>query len=259
MISKSRSRVVRRLRTRRGRSDETLFLVEGVRGVEEALDAGLDVSFAVVSPGLAQTARGRELEARIRRLELDMEPVDEGELEELSDTETPQGVLLVCAEPGWVLDELGSAPGQGILILDAVQDPGNLGTLVRAARAFGLRGVVALDGTVDPWNPKAVRAAAGASFHLPLLKEDWSVVEAWARTRELSLLASDPAGVDVAGVRVAGEWALVVGNEGAGVRSQVLKSADRVVSVPMAGGTESLNVGVAGAVLLYALARRRRG
>lgn len=257
MISKARSRLILRLRSRRGRPREGLFLVEGIRAVEEALDGGVKISFAAVAPGLEGSERGAALAQILREAGVDLELVDDDRLAELSDTETPQGVILVCIEPRHTLEELASAAGPGVLLLDAVQDPGNVGTLIRAARAFGLRGVVALDGTVDPWNPKAVRASAGASFHLPVLKESWDAVEPWLRAAGLELLASDPAGGDVAEEEVRGAWALVVGNEGAGARRRVMEVADRVVSIPMEGGAESLNAGVAGAILLYALVRAR--
>lgn len=257
MISRARSRLIRRLRSRRGRPREELVLVEGIRAAEDALDAGLDVSFAAVSPRLGGSVRGAALERRLRGGGIDLETVEEEELVELSDTEAPQGVILVCAEPAHRLDDLAATSGWGVLVLDAVQDPGNAGTLIRAALAFGLRGAVALDGTVDPWNPKAVRASAGASFRVPVVREAWNTVEAWCRGAGLRILVSDPAGADVAGEEAKEEWALVVGNEGSGVRREILEAADRVLGIPMKGGAESLNAGVAGAILVYALVRGR--
>ena len=149
-----------------------------------------------------------------------------------------------------------SSPSGRFLLLDGVQDPGNLGTLVRAARAFALDGVVALDGTVDPWNPKAVRASAGASFRVPVLKVGWEEpVAPLLRRGGVHLLVAEPGGEDVARVRPPRPWALVIGSEARGIRGRVLEAAERRVEVPMPGGAESLNAGVAGAILLYALGR----
>ncbi len=276
-LSRTRRRLVERLRSSRFRPREGLFLVEGVRTADEALDAGLPVRFALLSPRLDTLEGGGRLRARVRDRGIDPVEVSDDELEEVSDTETPQGVLLVCEEPDGGLDTLGAelaepsapavelaeaaapaAPGGvapppfSLLIADGVQDPGNLGTLLRSARAFGVSGVLALDGTVDPWNSKVVRAAAGASFHLPVVRASWNEARLWLDEREVELLAAAMEGEDVGAVRPTGRWALAVGNEGAGLRP-ALAGAARPVAVPMPGGGESLNVGVAGSILLFAL------
>lgn len=254
-LSRTKEKLLARLRDRKGRRREEAVLVEGVRAIDEALDAGLEGRFAVVAPSLRTAAHGRALVRRLEASGVPLEEVDDDALESLSDTETPQGVLLVAREPEVTLPDLLHERSR-ILILDAVQDPGNLGTLVRAARAFALDGVLALDGTVDPWNPKAVRAAAGTSFRVPVARARWEEV-ASALPGGMRLLVAEPGGRDVETVSAAGPWALVVGNEGAGVREAILRTAAERVGVPMPGGTDSLNVAVAGAVLLYALCRER--
>jgi TrmH family RNA methyltransferase len=126
---------------------------------------------------------------------------------------------------------------------------------VRCAAAFALDGVVALDGTVDPWNPKAVRAAAGTSFRLPVLTVPWPRLDDALVEAGLALLVADAAGTDAALVTPARGWALAVGSEAHGARRELREVADTTVAVPMPGGTESLNAGVAGGLLLYALTR----
>jgi TrmH family RNA methyltransferase len=130
-----------------------------------------------------------------------------------------------------------------------------VGTLVRAAAAFGMEGVIALDGTVDPFNPKAVRAAAGALFRAPVVRMPWERAEAELRARG-PLLVADMAGRAVGGVRPSGSWTLVVGSEASGPRPAVRAAATDTVAIPMRGGVESLNAGIAGAILLYALTLR---
>jgi len=184
---------------------------------------------------------------------------EEEDVARVSDTESPQGVLLVCREPAHGLaGTLDAAPGR-FLVLDAVQDPGNVGTLIRVARAFGLDGVLALDGTADLWSPKAIRASAGASFRLPVLRTGWSEAREALDRRGVRLLAAEAGGRDVAEVDVAEPWALAVGNEGAGPRAGVLERTFLRVGVPMREGAESLNVGVAGAIILYVLTRKSVG
>jgi TrmH family RNA methyltransferase len=249
--------LIRRLAKRSTRQREGLFIVEGLRGASEALAKGAEVRFAVCSPKLRGDERGRRLVAELERAGTDVSWIDDGGLEDLSDTETPQGVIVVCREPRLWPRDLPEGKG-GFLLLDGVQDPGNVGTLVRAATAFGLGGVLALEGTADPWSPKAVRASAGAVFSIPVLVVPFSEVNPWLDATGTVLLVSDASATDVARVRPPERWALAVGNEGAGVRAPVAAAADATVGIPMAPDAESLNVGMAGAILLYVLTREVR-
>jgi TrmH family RNA methyltransferase len=228
-------------------------LVEGVRAVREALLAGAEVRFAVASPRLDALSAGALARDLMREHEIEVIDVDEDEFVELSDTEHPQGILLVCVEPRQV-GELVQNGGR-YLVLDAVQDPGNVGTLVRAATAFDLDGVLMLDGSADPWSPKAVRASAGMMFRTPVRLDVAGGLVSTLAAASVPVLVADTSGRDVREVVRTGGWALVVGNEGAGAREQVRVAARELVRVPMAGPAESLNAGVAGAILLYALTR----
>ncbi len=251
-MSQRRAALIRRLRKRKAREREASVLVEGVRAVTEALDARATARFCVASPRLDGSPEGRALRVRLVQAGLDPDPVGDDELSELSDTEHPQGILLVCAQPTSRADTL-SGSGR-YLVLDAVQDPGNAGTLVRAATAFGLDAVVALGGTVDLWGAKAVRASAGMAFRIPIVAMAAEALVRRASAGDLDLWVADMGGADVAGFVGRRGWALVVGNEGAGPRVEIAAAGERV-SVPMPGPADSLNVGMAGAILLYALTR----
>lgn len=255
-LSRAKEQLVGRLRNSRMRPREELVLVEGRRTASDVLDAGAGVRFALVTHSFRESEEGEALIERLRGLGVAVEDVEEAELEEVSDTESPQGVLLVCEEPRITVDHLLERGTGRFLLLDGVQDPGNAGTLIRAARAFALDGVVALEGTVDPWNPKAVRASAGSSFHIGVVKASWSEVASRLDGVGVHILVAEAGGADVMGLAPPPAWALVVGNEGRGVRDEVRGVADAVVTIPMPGGAESLNAGVAGAILLHALTRR---
>lgn len=258
-LSKGRARLVARLGTRH-RAREGRFLVEGVRGAEEVLRVGFPVDFALVSPRLDSTPRGEALRGALEGAGAEVVPVADDELARLSDTSTHQGVLLVCPEPDGDLARLPAVAGGRYLVLDGIQDPGNLGTLVRAAAAFNLTAVVALRGTTDPWAPRAVRASAGALLSRPVVaRVPVELFLEWARQGGVALWAADASGHDVALAAVAPPWALVMGNEGTGVAPGLLQAATGRVAIPMPGGTESLNVGVAGAILLYVLTSRAGG
>jgi len=230
-------------------------MVEGIRGAGEVLRSGVPVEFAVISPRLGSTDRGRALSLELSAAGMEIIRVDDAELGRVADTDTPQGVILVCPEPTGSLDELPGDPAARYLVVDGVQDPGNLGTLVRAAGAFGVSAVILLHGTTDPWAPKAVRAAAGALLGRPVVRAGIEPFLEWAGRRGVTLWAAAAGGTDVATLHPSTPWALVVGNEGDGVGTEVQKGVAGTVGVPMPGGTESLNVGVAGAILLYVLAR----
>ena len=250
-LSQRRERLIARLRVPKTRAREGAVLVEGVRAVSEALDAGVEASFAVVSPRLERSKAGSELLSRLESLEV--VHTDDRDLERVSDTERGQGVMLVCAEPAAALEAVHT--GGQYLVLDGVQDPGNAGTLIRAAVAFGFEAVLCLDGTVDPWGPKPVRASAGMVFRVPVVRAATPEVIEWLRESEVPLYVADATGKDVDEHPRLESFAIAVGNEGKGVRSLLADEAAGRVAVRMRGGAESLNVAMAGAIIMHALAR----
>jgi TrmH family RNA methyltransferase len=254
-LSQRRRQLVGRLRNRKGRARERQVLVEGVRAAGEALAAGAEVTFACVSPRLGDVGGGPGLAEALRRAGVEVVSVADDDLGRLADTEHPQGVLLVCREPGRDSDALEA--GGRYLVLDAIQDPGNVGTLIRAAVAFDVDAVLALDGTADPWSPKAVRASAGLLFRLPVHSLDAPRAVELVHAAGIELLVAAAEGTDVRNVSPAGGWALVVGNEGAGVRDELRAACRHTVAIRMPGPAESLNAGIAGAILLHALSGAR--
>src|SRR5581483_4552439 len=158
--------LIRDLHRRRARERRSLALAEGVRLLEEALAAGA-VRGAVISPSLEATSRGRALKAALERTGAPVEPVSGRELEALADTEHPQGVVAVIEPRAWSWRDIQPGPGGVVLALAGVQDPGNVGTILRTAWALGAGGVVALKGTAELYNPKVLRGSMGALFPLP--------------------------------------------------------------------------------------------
>lgn len=252
MITRAHAKLIRKLGARKHRDRQEAFLIEGVRLVEELLAAaGEDIELIVTAPSLSATPRGRRL---LRKIEAGAWPrgeASDAELEELADTESPQGVLAVARKPRRRLSELSPLADVALLVFDRVADPGNLGTLLRTAEALGVAWAVALPGTVDPWSPKAVRASAGSVFRLPVSREPWADVVSWLRERDIPILCADPDGEDVprSGARLA-RFALVLGSEPAGLSEDVVGACDRRVAARTAGEVDSLNVAVAGALLL---------
>jgi len=241
------------LHRRKARQQEGLFLAEGVRVVEELARSRVDLAFSIVATTMEDSPRGRALAEALER-RAPVHRVTEPALRQLAATDTPQGVLAVARIPEATIADVVARPGH-ILVADAVQDPGNLGTLVRIADAFAAAGVVLLPGTVDAWNPKVVRSSAGSSFHLPIVESELPDFADACRRAGITLLGADVNGTPVEDVEF-GRTALVVGNEGAGITPATRAALDATVSIAMPGNAESLNVGVAAGILFYLITVR---
>lgn len=251
-LSKSKRRLALRLRSRRGREREGLALVEGPRVVMEALASPVEVRWVVCGVEFVAGEAGRRVADAAESRGSETLVADAAAVRELCATRSPQPVL-ACVRPP-PLREQSLRRGR-YLLARGVRIPGNLGTLIRSAWGFGLDGVVIGAETVDPWNPKVVRASAGAVCHVPLLAVPRGAGDVGAG-EPLNLLLADAAGRPVHDVPASRrpDWVLVVGNETAGVAPAPHEHARRI-SVPMAAGVDSLNVGVAGSILMYLLTR----
>jgi TrmH family RNA methyltransferase len=246
---------IRDLHRRRGRERRALSLAEGVRLLEEALDAGITPRGAAVAPALEGTPRGVALKQRLTALQVPLEAVDDLELAKLADTEHPQGIVAVIEPPVWELGQLPIDRGSVFMVLDGVQDPGNVGAVARTALGLGASGMIALSGTADVASPKALRGSMGALYRLPHTQATPEGFLEWATAANIELWNTTMDGAPVSTVRRSGPIALLLGNEGAGVRPELAARARQSVSVPLRHGVESLNVAVAAGILLYEVTR----
>jgi TrmH family RNA methyltransferase len=243
-----------------GRSAQDRVGIEGPHLLEEALRAGLRVTTIFVAQG-----PNRDLERLLDALrvppETEILQLPAKLLDSALATETPQPIAALVEPPDWSWPHILDARRKGatlILVLAGIQDPGNLGTILRSAEAFGADGVVSLPGTVSAWNPKAVRASAGSVFRIPLLAVSErecleELHEAGVKILATTVHAAQPAEL----VDMAGPVALVIGNEGNGVADDLAAKADARITIPCPGPVESLNAAVAASVLLYEAARQR--
>lgn len=237
------------------REREGLALAEGPRVVREALRSPMEVPWTIIGAEYTGSEPGQRVLAVCGDRGVEVEVLPDREVVEFASTESPQPVIACVMTPDAARRPL--AHGRYLMPL-GVQIPGNLGTLIRSAWAFGLDGLVVPRGTVDPWNPKVVRASAGGIFHLPLIAAPDSGAGAPGDALTgVSLLCADPRGVpaDQAPEARAPDWVLVVGNETGGLPAHLVRRA-RAISIPMAAGVDSLNVGVAGSILMHLLTRR---
>jgi TrmH family RNA methyltransferase len=226
-----------------------------VRLLEDALAAGVALRGAAVGPALEGTPRGVALKQRLEALKVPLEPVDDQELAKLADTEHPQGIVAVIEPPTWSLAQLPVTAKSTFMVLDGVQDPGNVGAVARTALGLGAAGMIALSGTADIASPKALRGSMGALFRLPSVQATPEEFLGWINGQPIELWNTTMDGAPVRGVRRDTAVALLLGNEGAGVRPELAAQAKRSVSVPLQPGVESLNVAVAAGILLYEVTR----
>ena len=244
----------RKLLRRAERDKRAAFLVEGPAAVLEALASPLAVHDVFVADDLDDPALERALDTR------GIGPwiVGRDVIDVLSDTVTPQGVVAVVADPSASVEVLSRV--DLCLVLAEVRDPGNAGTLVRSAAAAGAGAVVFTSGSVDPLHPKVVRSAAGALFGVPLVRgEPFAEVTGALRRAGVTLVgASARAGTDMYSFDLTGPIALVLGNESWGLPDATETTLDASVRIPMPGPVESLNVSVAGSILLFEALRQRR-
>ena len=262
-VRSDRVTAVRALHARQGRRKTGRFVVEGPQAVRSALAAGvvirdlfMDDDAGVAFPDIAETAREHGLDVCRATPEV---------LAAMAETAQPQGVLAVCDQlPAGDLDAVMAAPGP-VMVLDAVTDPGNVGTVIRTADAVGAAGVVLTSGSADVHNGKVVRSTAGSLFHLPVLSgvgiED--VAEAAARHGRSVVVATGDATLDLFAAaddgRVDTRTCWVVGSEAHGVSAAARSAATLAVRIPMPGQAESLNAAVAASVVLYVTAHADHG
>lgn len=247
-------KLLRALHESQGRQKESAYLVEGVRLVEEALTSVALVRSVYVEPeALATTDRGRSLLTRLRETGLPLYELSASSLAAASGTVTPQGVLAVLTLPP---SPVVSDATRLIVVLDTVQDPGNLGTILRSAAAAGAGAVITTAGSADVYAPKTVRSAMGAHFRLSTLAGlRWSEIQPLLAGRQ-TMLAEASGGVPYYEIDWTLPSALVIGGEPHGATSAGRAAAPLTVSIPMARGVESLNAAAAAAVLLFEARRQ---
>ncbi|WP_285113796.1 RNA methyltransferase [Leifsonia sp. fls2-241-R2A-40a] len=257
-----RVRAVAKLAKRPARAETGLFLLEGPQAVEEALAFRPELLVDLFATPTA-LERYPEIARAAADVDVELEFVSEHVLDAMADTVTPQGFVAVARQfPTSVRDIFAGSP-RLVAVLEEVRDPGNAGTIIRAADSAGADAVVLSGRTVDLYNPKVVRSTTGSLFHLPVaVGADVADVVGRAHTAGMQVLAADVKGEDLLSARRDGELgrptAWVFGNEAHGLADELLGLVDRVVTVPIYGKAESMNLATAASVCLYESAFAQR-
>lgn len=253
-----RIRITKRLHRRRYRDQTGLFIAEGLRLVETILSTN-NILELYYTAELLNTDRGRSLLALCDNEKMKIFQCSDSVFAELSMTENTQGVLAVVNQPKPLLDWHQQLEQGIVLVVDRIQDPGNLGTILRTSLAAGIDGIWLLKGTVDLFNPKVVRASMGAIMNLNFSCLTSSQCIELARNHDLELIVTDiEAGVEYFQQDFRKKLALVVGNEASGVDADLIKAAKKSIYIPTTDAVESLNVSVATSILLYEIVRQRK-
>jgi RNA methyltransferase, TrmH family len=273
-ISSRQNPLVKRFRRVRTGSEYHFLFIEGIRLIEEAVRAGAHFESVAFTGEVEDGDRGQALLDSFDHVQCRGAFVSSQVMEAISGTESPQGIAAIVTRPVFGVDDVFAARPELVVVVDQLQDPGNIGSIIRTAEAAGAGGVIATRETVDPYNLKALRASMGSAFRLPVVTgvRASELAEA-CRTRNVKLVTSNPerptmrpleeaaAARQVAkytDVDLTGGLAVAFGSEPNGVSEEISSIAQTSVWIPMLPGVESLNVAAAAAIVLYEAARQRQ-
>jgi RNA methyltransferase, TrmH family len=249
---------VKALKLKRHREEKKQFIIEGIRFVEEAFMEKSDIVRVFLSDQLSGTRGGKELQQKVVAGGYESYMLSEKLFREISDTETPQGILAILRMKSYELNDI-ITNNTFVIILDSLQDPGNLGTIIRTADAAGASGIILSKGCVDLYNPKVLRATMGSVFHVPFyfslnLEETIDILKARGICTYAAHLNGDKHYFNLC---LKDNIAIIIGNEANGISDEIASKADALVKIPMPGRSESLNASVAASLLMYEVVRQR--
>lgn len=243
---------IKKLKERRFRDKEGLFILEGLRLIEEAIKAKMEIEYIIISKEYYEKFEGFFIENKILVNRTNI--LSNSLFTQIASTENPQGIIAIVKKK----DNAKRLNGDFYLLCDKVQDPGNLGTIIRTAHAAGVNGIILTKGTVDIYNDKTIRSTMGSIFYIPIFYDD----ENFTITKDLkndgfSLVATSlKESKNFFEEDLKNKIILAVGNEGNGISNELFELADKKVKIPMPGGAESLNVSIATSIILFEKVRQ---
>ena len=251
--------MIRKLHERKYRSESGQFYIEGIRIVLEALVEPGRIQSLVISPELLQSQKAEEAIQIATKNRVPVIEVSQSVFESFSLKDSPQGLAAIVTQKWHGLEEI-QPTSMGLWVgLDSVADPGNLGTIMRTMDAVGAHGVILIDNCTDPHDPSAVRASMGAVFSLKFVKTTSDNLIPWKKANKVPMIGtSDSASSDYQAVNYPVNMVLSMGSERQGLQKPLMDACDQIVSIPMAGRSDSLNLAVAAGVMLYEIYNQKR-
>jgi TrmH family RNA methyltransferase len=259
--STSNPRVKRlvRLRSRRHRDEEGRFIIEGYRELTRAVAAGVEIEEVGYCPGLFLGSNESALLSAAETAGARLVEYAEEPFRKVSYRDRPEGLIALARQFPTRLDDLSLTDAPLVLAVEAIEKPGNLGTMLRTADAAGVDAVIACDPTTDPFNPNVVRASLGCLFVVPVAIASSDETAVWLKRRGVRLFATTPsADLPYWDVHYSGGCAIAIGSEQYGLSDTLLSAADEQIRIPMRGEVDSLNAAMAAGVVLYEAVRQRR-
>ncbi len=249
---------IKSLYRKKGRWTKHLFLAEGIKVVEECIDNNCPIAHIVYSDELFNMGGGQALFDKIKSYDR-LVRIPHKLYREISDMESPQGVLAVIGFEVSTIEDLDIQNSPFFLLLDEVQDPGNMGTIIRTADAFGIDGIIVTEGCVDIYNPKVVRSTMGSILRTPIFHEPerMGVIEKLKREGVKIYSTSLEGSQYIQDTNFKESCVLIIGNESKGVSKSLYSLADNLIKIPMLGKAESLNAAVASSIIMYEAMRQR--
>ncbi len=248
------------LHKKKDRWDKKRFFIEGVRAVEESISSDADIDYIIYSEMLFNVKGGSELYDKIISKNYKVYHISDKLFQDISDTESPQGVFASVKFNLHNVEKALADKDNFFILLDRVQDPGNMGTIIRTADAFGSNGIIVTNGCVDVFNPKTIRSTMGSIFHIPLLYYN-DIDEAIndLKNNNVHIISTALKSSNYCyNVDFNTDFALVIGNEASGVSENIINASDSLIKIPMQGKAESLNAAIASAVIMYEVLRQRQ-
>jgi len=262
-ISSSQHHLIKRIRQlyqRKYREKYRQYLIEGIRIVEDALAGGAKIECILLCDVLFRTENGKKLFQDLSATDLKIYRVPEKLFRDISDTHTPQGIMAVLSYQEFNYQDIIEKDQGFLILLDRIQDPGNLGTIIRTADAAGADAVLMSKGCVDLYNLKTIRATMGSGFHFPVLQDIGDTEEIICRLKEndFKIISTDVNATQYYyEIDYHGKIVLVIGNEANGILPEVRRDSDSVVKIPIFGKAESLNASVAASIVMYEAVKQR--
>ena len=260
-ITSTKNPLIKEIKTlykKKGRQKTGLFIIEGIKIIKEAIDYDYDLKNIIYTDELKRTKEGEGFLKEIESLN-NLIYVPENIFKEISDTENPQGIIALAKIDYKSLDEIKNIKENLFIYLDELQDPGNMGTIIRTGDAFNIGGIIITEGCVDPYNPKVVRSTMGSIFRIPIYYAEDGVLdlrklkEKGLRIFSTSLEASE----SLFHTNLKDGGIITIGNESKGVSAEVFTLSDQLIKIPMPGKAESLNAGVAASIIMYETMKQR--
>ncbi|MGE5630646.1 MAG: TrmH family RNA methyltransferase [Caulobacteraceae bacterium] len=253
-------KLVKALQMKKTRDEQNLFIIEGEKLLKEALDYNVNISFALLSENYTEQPKSEELTAVLESKGVPILFAENRIFGEAGETETPQGILAVAEKLCFDFDVVTEQDALCFLLLDGVRDPGNVGTIVRTADACGIDAVILTKGCADLYNGKTIRSTMGSLFHIPVF-QNADPVETLKVFREKGIVtigAAPRSEMNCIEMQDFEKSAIIIGNESQGIRSETMLLLDYKVNIPMPGRAESLNAGIAAAIMMYEIAVRKK-